>query len=162
MANIAKRPNGEWRARYRDAHGREHARHVNRKVDAQNWLDSVTTAVQTGTYVDPNRGRITIDEWAPRWLAGQAHLKPSTHERYAGIVREHVLPQWSRVPLADITHSNVQSWLTRLTTRRSPATVRKVHRVFSLMLKTAVMADSVGTQRTESTCHAFSNRSAAT
>ncbi len=144
MASIAKRADGRWRARYRDAHGREHARHFNRKVDAQNWLDSVTTAVQTGTYVDPHRGRITIDEWAPRWLAGQAHLKPSTHERYAGIVREHVLPQWSRVPLADITHSNVQSWLTRLTTRRSPATVRKVHRVFSLMLKTAVKDGRLG------------------
>jgi integrase len=32
----------------------------------------------------------------------------------------------------------VQAWVTRLAARRSPATVRKVHRVFSLMLKTAV------------------------
>jgi hypothetical protein len=55
MANIAKRSNGSWRARYRDAHGAEHARHFTRRVDAQRWLDSVTTAVQTGLYVDPNR-----------------------------------------------------------------------------------------------------------
>jgi len=100
MANIAKRPDGRWRARYRDAHGAEHARHFTRKVDAQRWLDSVTTAVQTGMYVDPNRGRVTVAEWAPRWLAGQAHLKPSTRERYAGILREHVLPASSRVQVA--------------------------------------------------------------
>lgn len=37
MANIAKRSNGQWRARYRDADGKEHARHFDRKIDAQNW-----------------------------------------------------------------------------------------------------------------------------
>jgi Phage integrase, N-terminal SAM-like domain len=122
---------------YRDVHGKEHARHFVRKIDAQNWLDSVTTAVQTGLYVDPNRSKITIEEWATRWLEGQAHLKPSTHERYAGIPREHVLPQWSAERLIDITHAETQAWVTRLAAQRSPATVRKVHRVFSLMLNTA-------------------------
>ena len=29
----------------------------NRKIDAQNWLDSVTTAMQTGVYVDPIAAR---------------------------------------------------------------------------------------------------------
>ena len=48
-ANIAKRPEGEWRARYRDDAGKEHSRHSSRKIDAQNRLDSVTPAVQTGT-----------------------------------------------------------------------------------------------------------------
>jgi hypothetical protein len=35
----------------RDAAGTEHSRRFARKVDAQNWLDSVTTAVTTGTCV---------------------------------------------------------------------------------------------------------------
>ena len=138
MGNIAKRPDGRWRARYRDSANKEHARHFDRKVDAQNWLDSVTTAVQTGAYVDPNRGKVTIGEWATRWLDGQAHLKPSTHERYAGIVREHVLPRWSNVQLIDVTHADIQAWVSTLTATRSPATVRKIHRVLALVLKTAV------------------------
>jgi hypothetical protein len=138
VANIAKRPDGQWRARYRDSQGQEHARHFDRKIDAQNFLDTITTAVQTGLYVDPANGRITVGEWAPRWLDGQAHLKPSTHERYAGILREHVLPRWSPVALLDIGHADVQAWVTHLTAVRSPATVRKVHRVFALLLKTAV------------------------
>jgi len=86
----------------------------------------------------PNRGKITIGDWSARWLDGQAHLKPSTHERYAGILREHVLPQWSAVQLIDVTHADVQARVSRLAARRSPATVRKVHRVFSLIVKTAV------------------------
>jgi integrase len=144
MANIARRDDGRWRARYRDVAGKEHSRHFARKVDAQAWLDDVTTAMRTGTYADPRRGRVTVGDWAPRWLDGQAHLKPSTHERYAGILREHVLPHWSSVQLVDITHTEVQTWITRLARTRSPATVRKIHRVFSLVLKTAVKDGRLG------------------
>lgn len=102
------------------------------------WLDEVTTAVRSGLYVDPSMGRMTVGDWSVRWLDGQAHLKPSTHERYAGILREHVLPRWGAVRLVDVSHSEVQTWVTRLSAQVSPATVRKVHRVLSLMLKTAV------------------------
>ena len=51
--SIARRPNGKWRARYRDETGHEHTRHFDRKVDAQQWLDQVTATVVTGTYADP-------------------------------------------------------------------------------------------------------------
>ena len=51
--NIAKRANGKWRARYRDEAGKERSRHFDRKIDAQQWLDQVTSAVVTGTYADP-------------------------------------------------------------------------------------------------------------
>jgi integrase len=71
-------------------------------------------------------------------LAGQAHLKPSTRERYAGILRKHILPRWSDARLVDITHTDVQTWVTTLAEARSAATVRKIHRVFSLILKTAI------------------------
>jgi transposase-like protein len=59
MASVARRPDGQWRARYRDAAGKEHSKHFGRKVDAQRWLDEVTTAVVTGRYVDPGAGRVT-------------------------------------------------------------------------------------------------------
>ena len=78
MASIRRRPDGRWRARYRDDAGREHARHFPRKIDAQRWLDEVTASIVTGTYVDPAAGRITFAawfaEWAPRqvWESGTA------------------------------------------------------------------------------------------
>jgi hypothetical protein len=78
MASIAKRQDESCRARYRDARGKEHARHFGRKVDAQRWLDSVTTAVNTGTYVDPQASKVTNGEWAPRWLATKVNLKATT------------------------------------------------------------------------------------
>src|SRR4051812_33632843 len=87
MASIARRADGRWRARYRDAAGKELARHFERKVDAQAWLDSVTTAVGTGTYVDPGRAKATVGELAPVWLAGKINLKPTSRARYADVLR---------------------------------------------------------------------------
>jgi hypothetical protein len=66
MASIKKRPDGVWRARYRDESGKEHARHFARKVDAQRWLDEVTASMLTGQYVDPRAGRVTFraaEDW---------------------------------------------------------------------------------------------------
>ena len=53
MASIARRSDGRWRARYRDAAGVEHSRHFTRKVEAQHWLDAVTTALTSGMYTAP-------------------------------------------------------------------------------------------------------------
>jgi hypothetical protein len=91
----------------------EHARHFARTVDAHAWLDTVTTAAQTGTYVDPAKAKIAMSEWTRRWLAGQRHLKPSTRERYAGIIRTHIDPQWADVSVADVSHADVQLWIKR-------------------------------------------------
>ena len=79
-----------------------------------------------------------MGDWATHWLDNQTHLKPSTHERYAGIIREHIRPKWDPVKLANVSHADVQKWVTALSKTRSPATVRKVHRVLSLILNMAV------------------------
>ena len=67
MASIKKRTDGVWRARYRDDAGKEHARHFERKVDAQRWLDEVTASVVTGNYVDPKAGKITFKRFYADW-----------------------------------------------------------------------------------------------
>ena len=40
MGSVALRPNGRWRARYRDSDAREHARHFLNKEEAEQWLDA--------------------------------------------------------------------------------------------------------------------------
>jgi integrase len=127
-----------WRAHYRTPDGRQRNKTFARKGDAERFLTTVESAKLTGSFADPALARLTVGEWSARWLADQTHLKPSTLERYAGILREHVEPQWGRVRLADVSHADVQSWIARLAADRSPATVRKVHRVLSLVLALAV------------------------
>ena len=108
MASIAKRPDGRWRARYRDDAGKEHARHFGRRVDAQRWLDEVTTTIVTGTYVDPRLGRrVTFAEyfadWAPRqvWEYGT--------ERSVRLAAGSVT--FGDVPLAALRRSHIERWV---------------------------------------------------
>lgn len=77
MASIKRRDDGVWRARYRDGSGKEHSKHFARKIDGQRWLDEVTTAVQTGSYVDPKTARTTVEQWCTSWLEGYATRRPS-------------------------------------------------------------------------------------
>lgn len=128
-----------WRARYYDTTGRQHSRHFARRIDAQQWLDSVTTAVGTGSYVDPNRSKIVLGDLADQWLAGKLNLKPTTRARYENALTVHVLPRWADVPLASVEHGAIQAWLAKLSaTGQSGASVRKIHGVLSAILDLAM------------------------
>jgi integrase len=139
VASISKRADGRWRARYRDAAGKEHARHFVRRVDAQSWLDSVTTAVGTGSYVDPSRARVTVGTVAEQWFAGKINLRATTRARYESALRVHVLPRWSETRLDRVEHGDIQRWLADLSgDGQSGASVRKAHGVLSSILDLAV------------------------
>jgi integrase len=139
MGSIRKRPSGAWRARYRDPAGREHARHFRRRIDAERWLAAVETAKHRGEWIDPALARITVGDWSTRWLQGQSQLKPLTRERYRNILRVQILPEWEKHRLCTITHADVVAWVAKLTADGyAAATVRQIHRVFSLMLDLAV------------------------
>lgn len=139
MGNVQKRPGGQWRARYRDPNGKEHARHFPRRIDAERWLASVENAKHRGEWIDPALSRITLGEWAERWMTAQVHLKPQTRERYRQILKVQILPRWSKVRLAAVTHADVVAWVAQLQSEEyAAATIRQAHRVLSLMLALAV------------------------
>ena len=143
MASIQKLPNGKQQGALRDASGREHARHFDRKVDAQRWLDEVTASIVTGQYVDPSAGRITFREYAEQWRAAQVH-RPNSQAHVETMLRRHAYPTFGDRPLASIVPSEVQVWVRRLSDggvgRKplAPATVAVLHAVVSSIMKGAV------------------------
>src|SRR6478609_1290113 len=98
MASIKRRPDGVWRARYRDVAGKEHAKHFPRKVDAQRWLDEVTASIVTGQYVAPTAGKVTFREYAETWRELQGH-RPSTQDQLRRHFTKHVYPFLGSRPL---------------------------------------------------------------
>lgn len=113
MASIAKRPNGKWRARYRDAAGREHAKHFTRKADAQRWLDEETADIVTGKYVNPKDRKVTVDAWCDRWIEGYGSRRPSS-VRQARVHLAQIRKEFGPLPLAGIRPSSVKGWMARL------------------------------------------------
>ena len=141
MASIEKRARDGrtiWRAHYRTPAGTQRNKTFTRKVDAERFLATVENAKNTGSFVDPALARVTFGTWAQQWLNGQTHVKPTTFNRYEGALRKHILPTWSHVKLSAVSHADVQVWITKLTETQSPASVRKIHRVLSLVLDMAI------------------------
>jgi integrase len=141
MASIAKRPDGQWRARYRDETGREHARHFPRRVDAQRWLDEVTTAVVTGHYVDPKAGRVTFKSFYADWSKRQ--LWQATTVLAMNLAAKSVT--FGDLPLNRVRKSHIEQWVKQMQVAGlAPGTVRgrfdHVARVFRAAVDDRVIA----------------------
>jgi integrase len=137
VASIQKRPNGKWRARYRDPSGKEHAAHFDRKADAQRWLDQVTADIVRGVYVDPRAGRVLFGAFAREWLAAQT-FNPSTREAVEVRLRVHILPTLGDMELGAIRPSTVQAWLRSRQEECSPRYVKTMLAHVSSILGAAV------------------------
>jgi integrase len=111
MASINKRPDGVWRARYRDEAGREHSKHFARKVDAQRWLDQVTASVVTGSYVDPKAGKITFAAYFEQWSARQVWVTGTVLAMKLAVRST----TFSDMPMRSIRPSHVESWVKSMT-----------------------------------------------
>lgn len=136
MASIKRRSeNGPWRARYRDAAGKEHARHFDRKAEAQKWLDEVTASIVTGSYVDPKAGRVTLESFYTEWAARQVWVH-STTEAMTMTVQS---APFAKLPIGQVRRSHVESWVKEMDSRGlAPATVKSRTRNMQVVFRAAV------------------------
>ncbi|WP_219414870.1 tyrosine-type recombinase/integrase [Pseudonocardia nigra] len=134
---VRKTPAGNWRAYWRDPTGRQTSKTFRTKREAATFLAQVTAATSTGGYVSPHAGRALFGDHARQWM-GSWNNEATTHARDASIMRTHVLPQWGTWPLAKIDHMAVQTWITGLGARLSPATVAECRRLTSAVMRSAV------------------------
>lgn len=142
MASIQKRPNGSWRARYRDESGREHSRHFKYKDkpsdpanSAQAWLDEVTAAKVTGMFIDPRAGAVTFQAFFDDWQARQIWA-PATRK---GAVNAIKWASFKDMPVADIRKSHVESSVkTMHENGLSPSSIRLNMRFAKMVFKAAI------------------------
>jgi hypothetical protein len=109
-----------WRARYVDDQGREHAQGFGRRSDAQQWLNEVTTAQMTGTYVDPALGKVTLRSFYRDWSARQVWVAGSRANVNATVGSA----PFADVALADLRVSHIESWVAAMTADLAPSTIR--------------------------------------
>ncbi|WP_233550922.1 tyrosine-type recombinase/integrase [Amnibacterium setariae] len=128
-----------WRVRYRTPDRRQtDKRGFRTKREAEDFLATVEVAKMRGEWVDPTRSKVTVEEWSVAWFSAQVQLKPTTLSGYRHALDKHVLPRWGRVRLLDVTHADVQAWVTGLSTTLGPSATRQTYLVLSGVLKFAV------------------------
>lgn len=136
-----------YRVRYRKPdRSQTDKRGFRTKRDAELFLASVEVSKARGEYVDPTMSRITIGELGTGWLASRTHLKPSSLRPVEIAWRLYVEPRWGRTPAHAVQHSDVQSWVSAMTTgdekagttSKSATTVLRAYGVLAAILDAAV------------------------
>ncbi len=137
MASIKQRPDGVWRARYRDSAGKEHARHFKLKRDAQRWLDEVTASVVTGQYVDPRAGEVTWASWTASWIELRSWADGTVQAAKTALQSV----SWRDEPMGRITEEHVDAWIKAETKRKLAAsTIRTRLNYVQMAFRAAVRA----------------------
>lgn len=137
MASIKQRSDGVWRARYRDAAGKEHAKHFPLKRDAQRWLDEVTASVVTGQYVDPRAGEVSWADWTSSWVRLQSWAEGTVQAAQTAL---QSVP-WQDQPIGRVTELHVQAWVTGEQRRKlAPSTIRTRLNYVQMAFRAAVRA----------------------
>ena len=142
MASIVKRTlkdgSSAYLVRYRMVDGGQRSRQFDRRRDADAFAAKVETEKVSGQFVDPRRGKITLDEWIGEWWPTVTNLRPSTRDRDEIYMRRHVLPYFGQVPLSSIDRTSLRRWLAGLSNNAenplAPATVHKISQVLNKAL----------------------------
>ena len=78
MASITKRPDGRYRARYRETMASSTPSTSGGKADAQELARRADRKLVTGTHVAPRQARTTVEEWCDIWIDGYRGRREST------------------------------------------------------------------------------------
>lgn len=134
---VTKR-NGRYQSRYRDEVGKQHAKMFDRKIDAVRWEADQLAKISSGTWVDPNAGKVTFRAYADEWLAMQP-LRPTTLTRYEQSLRLNIYPRLGELSLTSIRRSHIQAMVSWLSERLSPNGVRFNVVVAGSVFKAAIL-----------------------
>lgn len=127
-----------YRVRYRKPDKTQTSRRgFKTKREAELYLANTEIHKASGTYIDPSHALVTIGDLGSIWIVSQTHLKPSSEAVVESAWRLHVRPVWGRVPVGEVRHSDIQSWVAGLATefRRSgkPLSGSSIHRAYGVL-----------------------------
>lgn len=129
-----------WRVRWYEVHPgggrRERSRTFTTKREAVDFERERARARRAGVV---SSSRVPVAEVAERYFANlTGTVESRTIQGYFQHWRTHLGPTFGLVPVEELTVPRIQEFVSKLATRRSAATTRKVHRTLSLILDQAV------------------------
>lgn len=110
-----------WLARYVDDDGRERSKSFRTKAEANAWLDTTVSALVTGSYIDPDRGKVTFSSYFKVWSAQQVWVS-GTHHAMSQAARSVT---FGDLPLSDLRPSHLEAWVKAMQDANlQPSTIR--------------------------------------
>jgi integrase len=152
---IDKRTTHRGEARYevrvRGTDGQERSRTFRTKKEAERYERAHHAAIDSGVWIDPRAGRVTLADWASEWQRTVVHLRPKTRTIYDVNLRNHILPILGACELARLTPSMLRAWLSDLAAKDgrrgqpiAAGTVAQAYRTLNRVLTAAVDDELIG------------------
>ena len=107
--SVGKLTSGKYKARYRDAAGKEHAQTFALKKRADEWERQQRAALSRGDHIDPTAGRMLFKDYAEAWRKMQQHGERSAAKCESDL-RIHAYPTFGSRRLGTIRPSEVTAW----------------------------------------------------
>ncbi|MFJ2646589.1 tyrosine-type recombinase/integrase [Streptomyces sp. NPDC087420] len=140
FGRVRKLASGRYQARYLGADGvdRPAPSTFRTKRDADDWLAERQAELRIGDWFDPDAGKVDFGTYAATWITERG-ISASTADLYRSLLRNHLVPTFGKVAVADITAAMVRAWrVARLGSGVGPSTVAKAYALLRAILMTAV------------------------
>lgn len=144
MGSIRKTTAGGFEARYRDPQGRSRSKSFRTKTEARTFAAQVENAKHRGSWIDPQRSKVSFAAWAAQERRTWADLRSSTRARGDSLMRARIMPEFGDYGLGSITPLHVQGWVNELYSEGLAAsTVHGCYRLLSRVLRAAERSDMI-------------------
>jgi integrase len=146
FGSVRKRASGRYQVRYPGPDGvpRTAPETFARKSDAEKYLTIIEAQMMRGEWVDPERGKIALADYAEQWIAHRPGLRPRTVALYRWLLGKHIAPYFGRVYVGQLTTAMVREWRAKLLGNGVSETMAaKAYRLLRAALMTAVNEDEL-------------------
>jgi integrase len=146
FGNVRRLPSGRYQASYLGPDGRRRnaPETFERKNDAERALVLIEAQMASGSWADPERGKIKLGDYASVWIAERPGLRPRTMDLYRWLLRKHIEPYLGGVPVGKMSARLVREWrATLLSNGASVSVAAKAYRLLRAIMTTAVDEDNM-------------------
>ncbi len=136
---IYKTPYGTWRVKVKFRSVVVADRTFERKGDAQRWEMEQKRLLQSGEYVPPAAGRMTVAELAEEFRESRrGQVAVRSWESDVSALRVHIVPGFGRLPISAVTPVHIERFLSGLAVSRSVRTAARVRTTLRGLFRYAV------------------------
>jgi integrase len=128
-----KLPNGKWGSVSKDDNGQP----FYTERAAEQYAHGLEVDVRRKQFINPRDGRITVAEWAEKWLPS-IDVGPLSEKEYRLRLKNQILPEWGEVAIGDLSPTAIAAWEKQLRKRISKNYADGVMSVLRTMLDDAV------------------------
>jgi hypothetical protein len=146
FGSLRKLPSGRYQVRYPGPDGilRSAPHTFAREGDAQQYLTLVEGQIIRKEWVDLERGKVKLEDYARRWIEQRPNLRPRTVHLYSWTLGRHIAPTLGNVELRHLDTPLVREWRAKLLASGvSESMTAKAYRLLRAVLMTAVKEDEI-------------------